>query len=191
MFATAQLGPGCSRSQAGEQRDAAGVTAWDTSASRECCSPWAEPPGCGYQSFVPASDPSVGKASWNEGYKSHLDKFSWAFLSCSFLLILRLAKKQNFHRWEMVIFCVWLFCGAEARGRKCWIFAQMSYSKIPISYYIETSYFISQKPDGKCWASVEHADHFLPQLLNLVPPYQTSAHHQPVVFSGPFPQGVL
>lgn len=53
---------------------------------------------------------SVSKASRNEGYKSHLDEFPWAFLNLSFLLILRLAKKQNFHHWEMLTFCVWLFC---------------------------------------------------------------------------------
>lgn len=53
----------------------------------------------------------------------------------------------------------------------------MTYSEIPNSDCIETSYFISQKPDGKCCASIECADNFPPQLLDSVPPYQTFARH--------------
>lgn len=56
----------------------------------------------------------VSKASCKEGCKSHLDAFPRAFLNCFFLLILRLAKKQNFHRWEMLMFA----CGFAAGLRQ-------------------------------------------------------------------------
>lgn len=53
---------------------------------------------------------SVSKASRTQGSKPHLGEFPWTFLNRFFLLILRLAKKQIFHHWEMLTFCVWLFC---------------------------------------------------------------------------------
>lgn len=53
---------------------------------------------------------SATKSSQKQGYKSHLDELPWVFLNCSFLWILRLAKKQNFHSGR----CQHLVCGFQA-----------------------------------------------------------------------------
>lgn len=82
-------------------------------AGREHPSPGAGSAGCGYQSSA-ILHCSAPKPSQKQGYKSHLQELPRVFLNRSFLWILRLAKKQNFHAGR----CQHLVCGFHAELRQ-------------------------------------------------------------------------